>query len=60
MNSSAASSHLSFPLPSLAELLERADVVALPMRVPFRGVTVREALLIDALSQWAELSLIHI
>lgn len=54
MNSSAASSNLSFPLPSLAELLERADVVALPMRVPFRGVTVREALLIDAPSQWAE------
>lgn len=54
MNSSAPSSHLSFPLPSLAELLERADVVALPMRVPFRGVTVREALLIDAPSQWAE------
>lgn len=54
MNSSAPSSNLSFPLPSLAELLERAEVVALPMRVPFRGVTVREALLIDAPSQWAE------
>ena len=54
MNSSAPSSNPSFPLPSLAELLERADVVALPMRVSFRGVTVREALLIDAPSQWAE------
>lgn len=54
MNSSAPSSNLSFPLPSLAELLERAEVVALPMRVSFRGVTVREALLIDAPSQWAE------
>lgn len=44
----------TFVLPPLADLEERAEVVALPMRVPFRGVTTREALLIDAPSQWAE------
>ena len=33
---------------SIDELLERAHVVALPLRVPFRGVQVREALLFDA------------
>lgn len=46
--------------PSLArsvnvdELLERAHVVSLPLRVPFRGVQVREALLFDAPFRWAE------
>ncbi len=44
----------TFVLPPLADLEERAEVVALPMRVPFRGVATREALLIDAPSQWAE------
>lgn len=39
---------------SIDELLERAHVVALPLRVPFRGVQVREALLFDAPFRWAE------
>jgi O-succinylbenzoate synthase len=43
-------------LPPLDELLTRARVVALPMRVRFRGVDVREALLIDGPSGWGEFS----
>lgn len=41
-------------MPSVDELLERAHVVSLPLRVPFRGVQVREALLFDAAFRWAE------
>jgi O-succinylbenzoate synthase len=41
-------------LPPLAELLERARVVALPMRVRFRGVLVREALLLEGPAGWGE------
>src|SRR3954468_20525339 len=43
-------------LPPADELLERAHVVALPMRVRFRGVDVREALLIEGPSGWGEFS----
>ncbi len=43
-------------LPSAAELLEGAHVVALPMRVRFRGVDVREALLLRGPSGWGEFS----
>ena len=53
--------------PSVDEILERAHVVALPMAVKFRGITTREALLIDGPAGWGEfspfteyLSLIHI
>ena len=42
------------PLPTAEDLLDRARVVALPMRVRFRGVDVREALLIDGPSGWGE------
>ncbi|MFC7595655.1 o-succinylbenzoate synthase [Terrabacter sp. GCM10028922] len=42
------------PLPSADELLDRAHVVALPMRVRFRGVDVREVLLLDGPSGWGE------
>lgn len=42
------------PLPSLSDLLDRAHVVALPMAVKFRGVTTREALLIDGPAGWGE------
>jgi O-succinylbenzoate synthase len=42
------------PLPTPDELLDRAHVVALPMRVRFRGVEVREALLLDGPSGWGE------
>ena len=41
-------------LPTADELLDRAHVVALPMRVRFRGVEVREALLLDGPSGWGE------
>ncbi len=36
------------------DLLERLHVVALPMRVPFRGITVREVALIDGPAGWGE------
>ncbi|MDP3950026.1 o-succinylbenzoate synthase [Microbacterium sp.] len=42
--------------PSLAELLETARVVALPMTTRFRGVTTREALLFEGPEGWAEFS----
>ena len=41
-------------MPTLDELLERLRVVALPMRVPFRGVTVREVALIEGPVAWGE------
>ena len=44
------------PLPPVDELLARTHVVALPMRVRFRGVDVREALLLEGPSGWGEFS----
>jgi o-succinylbenzoate synthase len=41
------------PLP-LPELLAGAHVVAVPMRVPFRGTTVREAVLVEGPAGWGE------
>ncbi|WP_059015740.1 o-succinylbenzoate synthase [Mycobacterium sp. M26] len=41
-------------LPPLEDLLERLHVVSLPMRVRFRGITVREVALIDGPSGWGE------
>jgi len=38
----------------LEDLLERLHVVALPMRVRFRGITVREVALIDGPAGWGE------
>ena len=43
-------------LPTADEILERAHVVALPMTVKFRGVTTREALLIEGPAGWGEFS----
>ncbi len=40
--------------PDLADLLDRLHVVALPMRVRFRGITVREVALIDGPAGWGE------
>ena len=40
--------------PYLADLLDRLHVVALPMRVRFRGITVREVALIDGPAGWGE------
>lgn len=37
-------------MPPLADILERLHVVALPMRVAVRGITVRELALIDCLA----------
>ncbi|MDQ1217028.1 o-succinylbenzoate synthase [Microbacterium arborescens] len=43
-------------LPSLAELLDRSHVVALPLTTRFRGVDVREALLLEGPEGWTEFS----
>ena len=44
------------PLPDLEVLLAGLRVVAIPMRVPFRGVTVREAALVQGPAGWGEFS----
>ena len=41
-------------LPALDEIVERARVVSLPMRVRFRDVTRREALLVEGPAGWGE------
>ncbi|ORA19739.1 O-succinylbenzoate synthase [Mycobacterium arosiense ATCC BAA-1401 = DSM 45069] len=41
-------------MPALADLLDRLHVVALPMRVRFRGITTREVVLIDGPAGWGE------
>ncbi|OBB81702.1 O-succinylbenzoate synthase [Mycobacterium colombiense] len=40
--------------PTLEDLLDRLHVVALPMRVRFRGITIREVALIDGPAGWGE------
>lgn len=40
--------------PQLDDVLDRMHVVALPMRVRFRGITVREVALIDGPAGWGE------
>lgn len=40
--------------PPLDDVLDRLRVVAIPMRVPFRGVTVREAALVEGPAGWGE------
>lgn len=44
------------PLPPLEELLAGMRVVSIPMRVRFRGVTVREAALLHGPAGWGEFS----
>lgn len=44
------------PTPTLAELLVSAHVVALPMRMKFRGVLEREMILFEGPNGWAEWS----
>ncbi|HYJ49006.1 MAG TPA: enolase C-terminal domain-like protein, partial [Microbacterium sp.] len=44
------------PLPSLADLLESARVVALPLATRFRGIDVREAVLLEGPEGWTEFS----
>ncbi|MUM20932.1 O-succinylbenzoate synthase [Mycobacterium sp. CBMA271] len=41
-------------LPALADVLDRMHVVALPMRVRFRGITTREVALIEGPAGWGE------
>jgi O-succinylbenzoate synthase len=41
-------------IPPLDDVLDRLHVVALPMRVRFRGISVREVALIDGPSGWGE------
>lgn len=41
-------------IPTLDDVLERLHVVALPMRVRFRGITTREVALIDGPAGWGE------
>jgi o-succinylbenzoate synthase len=41
-------------LPRLQDVLDRLHVVALPMRVRFRGITIRELALIDGPAGWGE------
>ncbi len=43
-------------LPTLADLLERAHVVALPLATRFRGIDVREAVLLEGPEGWTEFS----
>jgi O-succinylbenzoate synthase len=40
--------------PALSDLLDRLHVVALPMRVRFRGITTREVALIEGPAGWGE------
>ena len=40
--------------PELSDVLDRLHVVALPMRVRFRGITTREVALIDGPAVWGE------
>jgi len=47
---------VSVMVPPLAELLESLRVVQIPMRIRFRGVTVREAVLIRGPQGWGEFS----
>ncbi|WP_076181402.1 o-succinylbenzoate synthase [Mycolicibacterium fortuitum] len=42
------------PVPALDDVLDRLHVVSLPMRVRFRGITVREVALIDGPAGWGE------
>ncbi len=42
------------PLPPVGDLLAALHVVAIPMRVPFRGVTTREVALFDGPVGWGE------
>jgi O-succinylbenzoate synthase len=45
---------MSAVIPPLDDLLDRLHVVSLPMRVRFRGITVREVALIDGPAGWGE------
>ncbi len=42
------------PIPTLGDLLASMRVVAVPMRMPFRGVTTREVALVEGPAGWGE------
>ncbi|OBA93226.1 O-succinylbenzoate synthase [Mycobacteriaceae bacterium 1482268.1] len=42
------------PVPHVTDIVDRLHVVALPMRVKFRGITVRELALIEGPAGWGE------
>ena len=42
------------PVPPLCDLLDSLRVVAIPLRVPFRGVTTREVALVEGPAGWGE------
>lgn len=42
------------PVPTLGDLLASMRVVAVPMRMPFRGVTTREVALVEGPAGWGE------
>lgn len=46
--------HDELVIPALDDLLDRLHVVALPMRVRFRGITTREVALIEGPAGWGE------
>src|SRR6202048_5043154 len=46
--------NISAVTPPIDDVLDRLHVVALPMRVRFRGITVREVALIDGPVGWGE------
>jgi O-succinylbenzoate synthase len=50
------SNHAAASLPPLADILSTARVVALPLSTRFRGVDVREAVLIEGPEGWTEFS----
>ncbi|HEU0257455.1 MAG TPA: o-succinylbenzoate synthase [Microbacteriaceae bacterium] len=52
----APSSQAAGPVPSAADLVSRAHVVSLPMVTRFRGITTREALLLEGPVGWSEFS----
>ena len=45
---------VGMPVPPLGDLLASVRVVAVPMRVPFRGVTTREVALVEGSAGWGE------
>ena len=52
----AVSNDAAAPLPPLADLLDTARVVALPLATRFRGIDVREAVLLEGPEGWTEFS----
>lgn len=52
----SASGKMEAMLPSLPDLLERTRIVSLPLHTKFRGITHREAAVIEGTEAWTEFS----